>query len=72
MTCDRTRVLGPIYAGDGAQLGPKAQLLQNLDAGAQAWVPLGRGSAHAPWEGLRSRSTCRRRERIHCRPTSQA
>jgi serine O-acetyltransferase len=39
---------GPIEVGDGAQLGPKAQLVRNLDAGCQVWDPLARGSDHAP------------------------
>ncbi len=41
---------GPITIGDGAQFGPKAQLMDDLDAGAQVWDPLARGSAHAPDE----------------------
>ena len=39
---------GPITVGDGAQLGPKAQLVRDMDAGCQVWDPLARGSAHAP------------------------
>lgn len=41
---------GPIAIGDGAQFGPKAQLMDDLDAGSQVWDPLARGSAHAPDE----------------------
>ena len=41
---------GPIAVGDGAQFGPKAQLMDDLDAGSQVWDPLARGSAHAPEE----------------------
>ncbi len=41
---------GPITIGDGAQFGPKAQLMDDLDAGSQVWDPLARGSAHAPGE----------------------
>jgi serine O-acetyltransferase len=41
---------GPITIGNDAQFGPKAQLMDDLDAGSQVWDPLARGSAHTPDE----------------------
>jgi serine O-acetyltransferase len=43
---------GPIEVGDGAQLGPKAQLMADLPAGSQLWDPLGRGSVQEPGEDV--------------------